>query len=96
MIRMAIESVFAYIFHDSSSEFVIKVQYLEINNEKTFDLMNKGSSVGKSSVNCSSIDQIMEAKNSAEEFRLYNFMPKGEEVSSTLVFKIMVESISKK
>ena len=56
MIRMAIESVFAFIFHDSSSDFVIKIQYLEINNEKTYDLLNKGSTETKMTLNCSSID----------------------------------------
>ena len=96
IIKMAIESVFAYIFHDSSSDFVIKIQYLEINNEKTFDLLNKGSPDTKTSLNCTSIDHLMELKNNAEQFRLFKFIPKGEDASSTLVFRIMVESISKK
>jgi hypothetical protein len=32
MIRMEIESIFAYIFHVKDYEFILKISYIEINN----------------------------------------------------------------
>lgn len=98
IIRLAVESIFAFIFHDSSSEFVIKIQYIEINNQQTFDLLNLGKNQELkdiSSKNCVSIEDILENKSESEKYRLYNMMPKNENVNSTLIFKIMVESIPK-
>lgn len=40
---MTIESIFAFIFSaPRSSEFVIKLSYIEISNEQMFDLLNGG------------------------------------------------------
>jgi len=39
-IRMAVESVFAHIFQNKGSQFVMRVSYVEINNEMTYDLLD--------------------------------------------------------
>ena len=39
---MVIESIFAYIFHSKDYEFILKISYIEINNENVYDLINKG------------------------------------------------------
>jgi hypothetical protein len=42
MIRMIIESIFAFIFQSKDNEFVLKLTYLEINDENVYDLLNNG------------------------------------------------------
>lgn len=41
-IRMTVEAIFAHIFQNKGSEFVLRLSYLEINNEMVYDLLQDG------------------------------------------------------
>ena len=47
MIRMIIESIFAFIFQSNDNEFVLRLSYIEINNENVYDLLNCGEQVSE-------------------------------------------------
>ena len=42
MIRMTVEAIFAHIFLNRGSEFVLRMTFLEINNEFIYDLLTEG------------------------------------------------------
>ena len=42
VIRMTVESIFAHIFLNRGSEFVLRMSYVEINNEIMYDLLQDG------------------------------------------------------
>lgn len=56
VIRMTVESIFAHIFLNRGSEFVLRMSYVEINNEMMYDLLQDGRPIGSSEelseVNC--------------------------------------------
>lgn len=45
MFRLAVESIFAHIFHAPGNEYLVKMRYLELNNETVFDLMQQGKPI---------------------------------------------------
>ena len=60
MIRLTTEAVFAHISTTQNHEFLIKMSYIEINNEVIHDLMDQGKEIKTAdlahSQYCNSID----------------------------------------
>ena len=71
---MTIESIFAYIFYNRKDDFVIKLEYMEINNEQVYDLLDNGETVSNldelTTKRCSSIDEFMEFKTTGDKCKL--------------------------
>lgn len=100
---MTIESIFAYIFYNRKDDFVIKLEYMEINNEQVYDLLDNGETVSNldelTTKRCSSIDEFMEFKTTGDKCKLSSILSNQDEEqanlaqSSTLMVRITVESI---
>ena len=61
---MTVESMFAHIFLNRGSEFVLRMSYVEINNEVMYDLLQDGKQISSqeeiSEVNCLNIEETMQ------------------------------------
>lgn len=105
-IRTTVESIFAHIFQNKVSEFVLRMSYLEINEEQVYDLLNEGKQIFQNEdmryENCLNIDSTMQMKAKGDASRLQNqFVKYGDHADddaaqeSTLILKFVVENLSK-
>ena len=67
---MIIESIFAYIFYSKHYKYVLKLTYVEINEENVYDLIREGDLLHDGSEPsfeiCSSVEEAMAIKTKAE------------------------------
>lgn len=75
---MTVESIFAHIFLNRGSEFVLRMSYVEINNEVMYDLLQDGKQISSqeeiSEVNCLNIEETMQMQAKGLANRLQNLL----------------------
>ena len=101
---MTVESIFAHIFQNKGSEFVMRLSYVEINNETVYDLLKDGQQVFTpdevSEVNGLNIEQTMQTKAKGDTNRLQNLLDGDRKENdfvqeSTLVLKFTIENLAR-